>query len=480
MKPTNVLFLMSDEHNKSVLGHSGNPIVRTPNLDALAAGGTVFRNAYTTCPICIPARASLHTGRYVNRLRNWSNGEPYCGQVPGWAHRLRDSGHQAVSVGKLHFRKTEDDNGFNEEILPMHVVRGIGDLHGCIRRPPPPRPSIARLAKEVGFGVSDYTRYDEAITKQACKWLREQAPLYSEKPWTLFVSWARPHFPLIAPEKYRAIYPPDDFPLDLHRKVLEPPIHPVVQALRSAQNYEDFFVDEDNMRMAMSAYYGMVSAMDEQVGHVLAALQETGAVDDTTIIYTSDHGDNLGNRKFWGKSNMYEDSVAVPMLVSGPDVPCGHEVEMPVSLIDVYPTILGAAHVDLTDYERETLPGCSLVEIANGNENERTILSEYHAVGAITGMFMIRFGQWKYIHYEGYPPQLFDLASDPLEATDLGESQAHSQILAECDRRLRAIVNPEVANRQAFADQAALIERNGGIDAIMSAGEFPHTPIPLS
>lgn len=479
MKPTNILFLMSDEHNKAVLGHAGNPVVRTPNLDGLAARGTVFQNAYTNCPICIPARASLHTGRYVHQLRNWSNGEPYRGQVPGWAHRLRDSGHRVVSVGKLHFRKTEDDNGFTNEILPMHVLHGIGDLHGCVRRPPPKRPTVGRLAKEVGFGESDYTRYDEAVTERACRWLRDEATRPADQPWALFVSWARPHFPMIAPEKYREIYPPESMPLDLHRRVREAPDHPALRVLREVQNYDDYFVDENNMRAAIAAYYGMVSAMDEQVGKVLAALDEVGAAGDTTILYTSDHGDNLGNRTFWGKSNMYEDSLAVPMFMAGPGIAEGRQVATPVSLVDVYPTVLDIAGMEQTARERDVLPGRSLLQIADEGETDRTVFAEYHAVGAITGMFVVRFDRWKYVHYEGYAPQLFDLVEDPLEAHDLGQSPAHGAILAEADRRLREIVDPSAANEQAFADQAAMIDRHGGLEAVLKGGEFPHTPIPL-
>jgi arylsulfatase A-like enzyme len=122
----NLLFIMSDEHTRSVLGCYGNRVVHTPNLDQLAAEGTRFTNAYTPSPVCVSARASLATGRWVHDTGAWSSAEPYDGTIPGWGHRLIDAGHRVASVGKLHYRQTGDPNGFDEELLPLHVVGGVG------------------------------------------------------------------------------------------------------------------------------------------------------------------------------------------------------------------------------------------------------------------------------------------------------------------------------------------------------------------
>ena len=110
-----------------------------PNLDRLAARGVRFTNAYTTCPICVPARTSLATGRYVFQTRSWDNAHPYHGEIASWGHRLMERGHRVTSVGKLHYRDNRDPNGFDEEILPLHVLDGVGDLLGLIRMPPAPR-----------------------------------------------------------------------------------------------------------------------------------------------------------------------------------------------------------------------------------------------------------------------------------------------------------------------------------------------------
>lgn len=473
MKKTNVLFLMADEHSPRVLGCYGNPVIRTPNLDGLAAAGTRFTSAYTPCPICVPARGALQTGRYVHQIGSWCNGMPYHGQVRGWGHRLIDLGHRVVSVGKLHLRSSDDANGFDEEILPMHVLDGIGDLYGMLRSPPPRRPGIRLLAEKVGAGDSSYTAYDTRITEKACEWIRATGP-GTRKPWVLFVSFVRPHFPLIAPERFMRHY----LKADLPRPFGSPPDHPVMSELRRVQNYDDYFADDEHRRRAIAAYYGMVNAVDEDIGRVLAALGDSGQADDTLVIYSSDHGDNLGNRGFWGKSNMYEDSAGVPMILAGPGVPRGAVVSTPVTLLDLPQTIIEAVGERLTEEERSGLPGRSLFDIIDGRHIDRTVLSEYHAVAAITGIFMVRHRNWKFVYFVGHPPQLFDLAADPLEQNDLGRDPAFEETRRMLESRLRAICDPEEVSARAFREQAAMIERHGGPDAILKRGEFPHTPAP--
>ncbi len=170
MPPTNLLFIISDQHARDALGCAGHPVVRTPNLDRLAEHGSRFTNAYTPCPICVPARAALATGRYVHQLGNWDNAFPYDGAPDSWHHRLRSQGHTVDSIGKLHFSGTGHDHGFTHEIDPLHVVEGIGDILGSIRHNPPlrnKRPGVL----EAGPGDSSYLRYDAANAERACAWL---------------------------------------------------------------------------------------------------------------------------------------------------------------------------------------------------------------------------------------------------------------------------------------------------------------------
>ena len=139
MSPQNLIFILSDQHNRNITGVYGDPIIQTPNLDRLSERGTTFSNAYTNCPICVPARASLATGRYVHQIRYWDNAFPYDGRIESWGHRLKQQNYQVDSIGKLHFRGSHDDNGFCQEIDPLYVVDGLGDVLGCIRNDPPTR-----------------------------------------------------------------------------------------------------------------------------------------------------------------------------------------------------------------------------------------------------------------------------------------------------------------------------------------------------
>ena len=475
MRPQNLLFIFSDEHTREITGCYGHDVIQTPNIDALAERGTRFNNAYTNCPICVPARASLATGRYVHQIRYWDNAFPYHGTPQSFGHRLMEQGHHVTAIGKLHYRSNADSTGWNEEIDTLHVIEGIGDLAGCIRTNMTQRTTVKNLARDAGRGDSTYIRYDTRSAEHAVRWLKEEAPRHRDRPWMLFVGFVLPHFPLIAPPTYYDMYP--QLPPPRLYDVKDRPTHPVIRELARVQAYDKYF-DEERVRIARTAYFAMVSYLDHCIGQVLRALNASGLEDETRVIYTTDHGDNIGHRGLWGKSNMYEESAAIPMIVAGADVPAGHVVDAPVSLVDCYPTILHGAGIAPSDEEQEQLPGCSLLDLANGATVERTVLSEYHAAGACTGMFMIRHGRFKYVHYVDYPPQLFDLDADPHETVDRASDPAMADTLTECEARLRQVVNPEQASATAFADQDALVARFGGREQVLTRGDFGYTPAP--
>ena len=476
MQPGNLLFILSDEHRRDIARCYGDPIAITPNIDAIAARGVLFRNAYTPCPICVPARAALATGRWVHQTKSWDNAAPYHGEATTWHHRLRDNGHKAVSIGKLHFRATEDDNGFNEEILPLHVLDGIGDLIGMLREPPANRGSMPALAESAGPGKSTYNDYDSAIAAAACEWIETHARS-GDKPWALFVSFVRPHFPLTAPPEFYKLYPPERMAMPRLYDEAGRPRHPAIAALKTVMNYDDFFKDERIVRRAVASYYALVSFLDHNIGKVLGAIDKANLTSTTRVIYTSDHGDNLGCRGLWGKSVMYEESAAIPMILAGDGVASGAVVDTPVSLIDCYRTALEAVGCPLSPDDLAR-PSRSLWEIAGGTKPDRTVLSEYHAVASVTGTFMIRHGRWKYIHHVGYRPELFDLVADPGETNDLAERSDMAPVLAECDAALRRICDPDAVSAEAFADQRRRIAEHGGRAAILARGDYGYTPAP--
>lgn len=460
--PENVLVIMSDEHQARALGCAGHTIAQTPNLDALAASGTRFTQAWTPSPICVPARASLATGRWVHEVGAWDSAQAYTGEPEGWAHVLRSRGYSVASFGKLHHRSAADDDGFTERHHPMFIAGGTGWVQGLPRRDPLPYPEAAELAAEVGSGHTTYTRYDDRVVASAVDWLGQRG----SEPWCAFVSLVAPHYPLSAPDEFTGMYPLGDVPDP--EIAVQAIAHPAVQAMAEFFNYHGSF-DADLLRRGRQAYLALISWMDHNVGRVLTALDASGLRESTRIIYTSDHGEMAGNRGLWCKSFMYRDSVDVPMIVSGRGVAEGAVCSTNVNLTNVCDTVLGAVDGDSAD---------SLVSIAADPDPERLGFSEYHDGGSITGSFAVRVGQWKYIEHVGHPPQLFDVDSDPDELVDLGQRGGLESVRARCADALRSIVNPEVADATAFVSQAALLESLGGRDAVNHAFRFNHTPTP--
>jgi choline-sulfatase len=385
-------------------------------------------------------------------------------------------GHRVTSIGKLHYRDTNDANGFDEEILPLHVVDGIGDLSGMLRDELPRRKKNRGYVTDAGAGESSYTTYDREITEASIRWLREEAPKYQDRPWVLFVSWVSPHYPLVAPPEFFDLYPLDQVPLPIQGDPEIWPQHPAMADLRRCFNFEEPF-EEETVRRAIAAYFGLCSFLDHNIGRVLHALDQAGLTDRTRIIYTSDHGEGLGNRGIWGKFVMYEESAGIPLIMSGPDIPHGTVCSTPVSLVDCFPTLVQSVGASLHPDDTH-LPGRSLLDIANGHQPSRTILSEYHAVGSRTASFMIRYGRYKYMHYADYPPQLFDLVLDPDEVYDLSINHDHLHVVDVCEALLRTLLEPEAVNAAAKRDQAAKISAHGGPDAVASQGSFGYTPAP--
>jgi choline-sulfatase len=468
---------MSDEHNPKVMGCAGHPIVATPNLDGLAAAGTVFSSAYTTSPVCIPARAGFACGKYIHQIGFWDNADAYDGSVPSWHHVLRERDHAVVSIGKLHFRQPGEDHGFTEEQIPMHILDGKGDLMGLIRDDLPRRGGAKKMAAMAGPGETPYTMYDREICSRAQVWLREEGTRRHDKPWVLFVSFVAPHFPLTAPPEHYYRYWEQDLPMPKLYAREQRPQHPYLRDYAQSFCYDDYFESERDVKRALAGYFGLVSFLDENVGKVLRALNETGLAETTRVIYTSDHGDNLGARGLWGKSTMYDEIAGVPLIMRGPGVPAGKVVDTPVSHVDCYPTIVNSVGVDF-DQVRDTHPGVDLRTVAAGARPERTVLSEYHGMGSISGAFAIRHGRYKYVHYALYPAQLFDLERDPDEIHDLAGDPAHAATLAACRDRLYALCDPAEVDRRAKARQAELLARNGGREAVIARGDLGFTPAP--
>ncbi len=474
----NLIVIMSDEHDPRHLGASGSNVVQTPSLDRLAENGTRFTQAYTTSPICVPARASFATGRYVHDIGYWDNAMGYDGRVPGWGHRLQRAGCPVEAIGKLHYRSEADPVGFDRQINAMHLHEGVGQVWGSVRDPLPEARS-PRMFHQIGPGVSNYNLFDRRSADEACNWLRNRSKAPdNDRPWMLYVGLAAPHFPLVVPREYLNRYPDECVP----PRKLHPrdgyTQHPWIRCQERFMSQEELFADEAERRLGVRAYFGLCSFMDAQVGLILDALEDCGLSDSTRVIYTSDHGDNLGARGLWGKCNLYEENVKIPMIVSGPGIPRKHVCRTPASLIDLHPTILQGLGLS-PGVDAGELPGRSLFDMIFGpDDSERVVLSEYHAVGAASGAFMLRKGRYKLNYYVGMESELFDLQSDPEETADIARDKDCRDTLKQMQGELRKILDPEAVDARAKADQAALVERSGGREQAFRIGAKGATPVP--
>lgn len=476
MKPKNLLFLLGESHAPHLLGAAGNPHVQTPNLDRLAARGLLFDAAYCASPLCVPARAAIATGQFPHESGYWDSSIAYDGAVPSWMHRLRGAGIPTTGIGKMHFRSDADDNGFSDFVETMHIADGVGDLVSALRHEDA-EPTYQGLwdiwTGRYGAGDDNpYRLYDQRIAEAAAGWLN-QAPA---SPWALSVHFIAAHAPFVTPRAFHDLYTPADIPPPVRFERGQRPHHPSIQHLRRIVCH-DPDVTLDQVQHLRAAYFATLTYLDHLLGRVLAALRASGQEDETLVIYTSDHGFSLGDHYIFGLFHMFEESLRVPMIMAGPGVPA-RRTAMPVSHVDLYPTILEAFDVPLNDAERGRI-GQSLLHDLNTIDSNRAIFAEYHGTGTQTGGFVLRDGALKLIHFVGQPPQLYDLAVDPEESRNLATDPDHAEGLTRLMRQLTDIVDPEAVDRKAKDAQRALIEGHGGKDAVLhKMGGFSYTPPP--
>ena len=471
----NTLILLTDEQDAHALGCAGHPFVKTPHLDSLAARGTRFTQALTPSPICVPARAALATGRWVHDIGYWDNAMGYDGRVPSWGHALQKAGHRVESIGKLHYANATASTGFSEQHDPLHLADGIGQVWGSVRNPLPSEPRPSRLFTELGAGESSYNRYDMQSADHAAQWLHDRSAEKDVAPWTLFVGFVAPHFPLVVPQRYLdqvdmdAIPDPRLHPQDGY------PRHPWVQRHADFSNADAELGTPVRRRFALACYYGLTAFIDEQIGKVLAALQQTGLQGQTRVIMSSDHGDNQGVRGMWNKSTLYREATNIPLILAGPGIPEGKICNTNTNLIDIGPTVLDSAGLSADN----SLPGRSLIAIANeADDAQRVGFSEYHAVGSPSAAYLVRQGRWAYHHYVSFEPELYDMIVDPGQSSNLASQNAHR---ADCERMealLIDMLDPQAIDQRAKADQDALIARFGGREAALRKGPVGASPVP--
>jgi choline-sulfatase len=416
----NVLVIMSDEHNAGVMGCAANKIVRTPNLDALASRGVVFENCYCNSPLCVPSRLSFTSGKYASRVGAWSNNcwlpSP---DYPSLPRILKSAGYETFLCGKMHYDNTcrygftEIGGNMNQSVMTGATPRRAAD---DLR----PSPGISERFKDFRTGdTSSIMEHDRRVTAGTLEFLKNRKK--DEAPFMLLAGYLAPHFPLTVPQKYWEAYQ-GKVPLPVIPQGFLDTLPLNYKHLRLGFNIED--VPEDLVRKGRELYCGLVQWADEQFGQVLTCLANSEIADNTAIIYTADHGENMGEHGLWWKNCLYDSAARVPLIVSWPARWKGGQRRIQTcSLVDVVQTIaeLGGAKTP-HDWNGDSMV-CWLDD-GKATWKDRAV-SEYYAHNIASGYAMLRTGSFKYVYHtppdETHPAQreLYDLGKDPGEFHNL-------------------------------------------------------------
>jgi choline-sulfatase len=436
-KRPNILLILTDQQRFDTIAALGNPIIKTPALDRLVREGTTFRHCYTPSPVCVSARCALITGLPPHATGCVDN-MPMPQNVPSFMERLQTLGYQTHGVGKMHFtpdplrawgyesrdvseEMQQNGNDFRE-FLRQRGYAHVDDLHG-VRSEYYYIPQPSQLPAEL---------HNTAwVADRSLDFLKRRD---RQRPFFLWASFIKPHPPFESPtpwnKLYRAAEMPKPFRPEGYERLLT-----FWNKVQNRYKYRDAGFDDLFLRTMKAAYYACISFIDFHVGRILDGLND---VDNTLILFTSDHGELLGDYGSFGKRCMLNPAVRVPMLVRFPSrFQAGAVCETPVSLLDVLPTFLSAAGAKQPTVHRE---GVDLSQLATG-ESDRTVYSQFQAGGY--GVYMAASRDRKYFYSAPDNREwLFDLRVDPKETTNLAMNPLRvgqcQTMRAQLIRRFRA------------------------------------------
>ena len=450
MQPLNVVLMMADQQRADCVGCYGNPVIKTPYIDNLAAAGVRFNAAFAQHPQCVPSRAAVLTGRYPHVNGAISNHCAMGDLEVTIGEYFRRAGYRSIGVGKLHIYAQKEKDGFTDTML-------CGGQQSDATSPEVLREDYKEWLKENGYweiarkayAIHDTPEYwrnfranvnpipaeayiDTWVGDRAVDFIHNQA---EDEPFFMFVGFPNPHIPFDAPEPYASMYDPRDVPLpETFGKELsnKPPQHPGYKRQGRRENYEE--LDEERLRRVISLYYGAISLVDDQVGKVMAALEEWGMLENTVIVFVSDHGELLGHYGMLIKSidkypMLYDVGLKVPLIIRTPGARAGRVIREAVELIDLCPTLLECAGLEAA----AEIQGQSLGECLHGGPvpQREYVFAESGAVKTIRGR------RYKLVYYPGQPyGELYDIVEDPLESINLYEDPSFGTILDKMIRDL--------------------------------------------
>ncbi|MDE2636933.1 MAG: sulfatase-like hydrolase/transferase [Chloroflexota bacterium] len=455
MKRPNILILYTDQQRWDALGANGNAEIQTPNLDALAARGANFSHHFVQNPVCMPSRVSMLSSQYPSTLGITRMGVPVPENLMTLPRLLKQYGYRTANIGKLHFLphanrdhrlphpsygfdqlEIADEPGVYEDAYRAWVRRQAPEQMDGISAGLPPNTQVWQRAmgindeithrgepdgrhdhkRAIPFAADDHLTYSAFVGDRTVEFIEASGAA----PFLCVASFYSPHAPWIAPQKYLDLYDADSLTL--------PTYPPEIDRQRPADPTSLY--SNDQLRSAKQGYYAMVSEVDHYIGRILDALDDAGKGDETIVVFTSDHGEWLGDHLRYGKGYPADDAVSrVPLIIAGPDINQGGGHDGIVEAVDLVPTLLDLAAIQTPTFmQGESLAG--LIGGGGGSRQKESALTEAH------GWKSLRAPQFQYLIHDDGRENLWDLKVDPGAYHDVAGSGAYQAALAECRRLL--------------------------------------------
>lgn len=464
-RPKNILLLMSDQHRPHAMGVDGDPVARTPNLDELAGSAVRFDNAYCTNPVCVPSRASLLTGLYSHHHGAYTNATPLPFAKKTIAHYLGQAGYMSGLIGKMHFVDAQthgfdyhlDFNDwlqylgpkaliFAEEVGKRNSGSGLPQIDDLWRDYGDPWVGAREEDGREGLvpvgrvsHLSEHDHFESFVTRESIRFLKNHG---REQPFFLITSYLKPHDPFMPAERFSKMFRAQDMsvPETWGKVDLGAVPKEVRESISNDWISPELRNNPENVRRRIALYYANLAQMDDNVGRMLSALRELDLERDTIVLYTSDHGEMLGDHGLWQKMLFYEPAVKVPLLFRIPGfTAAGKRSKTPVSLASIVPTLLESCNIPVpSGLDAESLIG-DLREPTLTRDT--TVYSEY-ALHSPRAKAMIRHANFKYSHYSNDIAELFNIESDPAEMVNLALNPKYASKVDELRDKLFAWHKP--------------------------------------
>lgn len=453
----NILLLMADQLTASALPFYGNQLCRTPHLSALAASSVVFDNAYCNFPLCAPARYALLTGQLASRIGGYDNASEFAAATPTLPYYLSALGYHTSLAGKMHFVGPDQMHGFDQRLTTDIYPSDFGWTPNWLINPPHgPAGMSMRSVVEAGLCTRSLQfDYDDEVAYKTIQKIHDLSRRQVKQPFCLTASFTHPHNPYVTTQQWWDKYAHGDIDMPKVPPIPYTERDPHSRRLHWLFRQDEHRISDEQVRTARHAYYANISYVDDQIGRILATLHDTGLDQNTIVIFTSDHGEMLGERGLWYKYSLFEPALKVPLIFRVPGL-ASKRVSQLVSHVDLLPTVhelaSGKPQFDAVD----ALDGASVAPLLRGltpSSDAAVFAAEFTGEGAIAPMVALRKGAHKLIVSLVDPPQLFDLAVDPLELNNLAGDARMMRIEAELNAELHKRWNLDTMNADVLASQ---------------------------